>query len=263
MIYKHLLKIGMAFALSTGICATMPMPVSASEKIVVIGQQKNADYSFKIVNQLKSKITGLRIKTSEEEMFRANELTTRQAINRNKSVKFNYTLFDGETEETSFMMRIGLSNGKIYTLNAFPMAAINKKVYIKQKNGIVYLRYRNADGEYVSTYSQEKAALTKVNEDGTTVENNETDEEEAKTTQSNKKSDTTTTSKPVNAADDTADADTTDDTQNANPSSKPVGGACSTPESCERMRKSLDEASGAGSSADATTTDQSAASTDQ
>lgn len=146
-----ILAISCTFLFNVGI-------VSAKGKTITIGNKNDADYSIKIKNEIGQPITSIQIKTKDAQYWSENYLKEDQKIKNKKSCKFYYTLQDGETDDTQFILDIILEDGSEYALSSFPMNDINKKMSLKDKDDIVYIEYKDTDKKLVSTYETEKQA---------------------------------------------------------------------------------------------------------
>ena len=135
----------------------------------VIGTEAEGAYDILLKNSIGQDVTGISVKTSDEEAYPANMLASDAVLKNGETAEWFYMPEEaGETEGVGekdialnvvYQVQITLADGTVYELSSLGMDDIDQNAELCLEDDVVFVKYTSkASGDTVSTKEQEVAA---------------------------------------------------------------------------------------------------------
>ena len=131
----------------------------------VIGTEAEGAYDILLKNSIGQDVTGISVKTSDEEAYPANMLASDAVLKNGETAEWFYMPEEaGETEGVGekdialnvvYQVQITLADGTVYELSSLGMDDIDQNVELCLEDDVVFAKYTSkASGDAVSTKEQ-------------------------------------------------------------------------------------------------------------
>ena len=171
--YLSVLVVGLCLTLLATGCGSKKETKKEIEKdkkiekteYMTVGNEEGAAFSVILKNTIGKDITGIAVKSSSETEYPVNMMKENETWKNNEEVKLFYApvTSDDQTEATMFSMKLTCVDQSVYEVMALDFNAVEKaSICCDDSIPIVYLEYKDKDGNKISTKEQEIAVKEKI-----------------------------------------------------------------------------------------------------